>query len=77
VRSAWKILKEPQAPRAMGPQTLEAQGRRRKRSTKDALPRQNRSTPLPNIPQRFEIKVTVAGPLMTGMKRGKVISGGC
>jgi hypothetical protein len=24
----------------------------------DALPRQNRSTPLPNIPPSFEIKVT-------------------
>jgi len=31
------------------------------RSTKDALPHKTRSTPLPNIPPSFEIKVSRAG----------------
>src|SRR5208283_4977365 len=46
---------------AMGPQTLGAQGRRRKRRTKTHCFGKSRSTPLPNVPLRFEVKVTV-GP---------------
>ena len=40
---------------------LGAQGRRRKRRTKTHCFGKSRSTPLPNVPLRFEVKVTV-GP---------------
>ena len=47
---------------AMGAPTLGAQGRRRKRRTKTRCLGKSRSTPVPNIPPHFEIKVTAVGP---------------
>ena len=58
---------------AMGPQTLGAQGRRRKRRTKTHCFGKSRSTPLPDIPPSFEIKVTVEPSAMLALRPLKAV----